>query len=162
MQFCFLFCFQVNNNGDITFNAAYSGYSPTAFPISGNPMIAPFFSDIDTNGAGSVWYRTTTDASLLAKAVGDVPSILTGPNFTPVWLFIATWDHVGYYSSHSDKVSIPTILGIPVCSTPFCLSNYAWSTNTNSLRINQQMHSHQTSIRQVQTATVVPYPDHKT
>ncbi|KAL5503422.1 hypothetical protein EMCRGX_G010370 [Ephydatia muelleri] len=44
----------VNNNGDITFNAAYSGYSPTAFPISGNPMIAPFFSDIDTNGAGSV------------------------------------------------------------------------------------------------------------
>ena len=105
MQYCVLFCLQVNNNGDITFNAAYSGLTTSPFPISGSPMIAPFFSDVDTRGAGSVWYRTTNDTSLLANAVRDVPSILTGPNFTPVWLFIATWDHVGYYKSRSDKVS---------------------------------------------------------
>ena len=111
-----LFCLQVNNNGDITFNAAYGDYSPTPFPIFGNPMIAPFLSDIDTRGAGTVWYRTTTDASLLANAIRDIPSILSGPNFAPVWLLIATWDHVGYYNSHSDKVSIHTILDLSMYS----------------------------------------------
>ena len=96
----------MNNNGDLTFNAAYSGYTPQPFPIQGNPMIAPFFADVDTRGTGKVWYRTTTNSALLAKAVNDIPSIIAGPNFSPLWLFIATWDHVGYYNSHTDKVSI--------------------------------------------------------
>lgn len=101
---------QVNNNGDVTFGGAYAGYSPMPFPIAGNPMIAPFFADIDTNGAGTVWYRTTTDASLLAKAASDIPPILSGPNFNPTWLFIVTWDHVGYYNSHTEKVNTYTII----------------------------------------------------
>ena len=96
---------QVNNNGDLTFNAAYSTYTPLPFPIQGNPMIAPFFADVDTRGTGKVWYRSTTNSALLAKAVNDIPSIIAGPNFTPLWLFIATWDHVGYFNNHADKVS---------------------------------------------------------
>eukprot|EP00731_Ephydatia_muelleri_P007430 Em0003g1678a len=100
-------------------------------------MIAPFFSDIDTNGAGSVWYRTTTDASLLAKAVGDVPSILTGPNFTPVWLFIATWDHVGYFSSHSDKTNTFQCIMVASNAASFVIYLYAdgliqWTTADSS------------------------------
>ena len=99
----------MNSNGDLTLNAAYSNYTPIPFPVQGNPMIAPFFADVDTRGTGKVWYRATNDSALLEKAVNDIPSIITGPNFTPLWLFIATWDHVGYYKNHTDKVSIKHI-----------------------------------------------------
>ena len=46
-------------------------------------MIAPFFADVDTRGAlsGLVYYNTTI------------------PNET-----IITWDHVGYYGAHDDKL----------------------------------------------------------
>lgn len=103
---------QVNNNGYLTFNQAYSRYIPTAFPIGGNPLIAPFFADVDTrsSGSGKLWYRTTNDSALLAKAVNDIPSILTGVNFSPLWLFIATWDHVGYYNQHTDKVKYMNVV----------------------------------------------------
>ena len=102
----------MNNNGDMTFNALFSNYTPRPFPIQGNPMIAPFFADVDTRGTGKVWYRATNDSALLAKAVKDIPSIIAGPNFNPLWLFIATWDHVGYYETNTDKVSIKHIAWI--------------------------------------------------
>ncbi len=44
----------VNNNGNITFDNALSTFTPAA--ISGGsfgPIIAPFFADVDTRGAGS-------------------------------------------------------------------------------------------------------------
>ena len=112
MNQIYLLCYfcntlQVNNNGDLTFNAPYSGYNPQPFPISGNPMIAPFFADVDTRGTGKVWYRVTNDSTLLAKAVTDTRPSLAGQNFAPMWLFIATWDHVGYYNNHTDKVNMP-------------------------------------------------------
>ena len=99
----------MNNNGDLTFNAAYSNYTPLPFPIQGNPMIAPFFADVDTRGTGKVWYRTTNDSALLAIVVKDIQSSLEGSDFTPLWLFIATWDHVGYYKNHTDKVCTSTL-----------------------------------------------------
>ena len=88
----------MNNNGDLTFRSAY-GSTSTQFPISNIPMIAPFFDDVDTRGTGNVWYRISNDTSLLTKAMQDIP------NFSPLWLFIATWDHVGYYDIRIDKVS---------------------------------------------------------
>ena len=80
------------------------------FPILGNPMIAPFWADVDTRGAGYVWYRATNDTALLSKAMIDIRPILSGSNFSPLWLFIATWDHVGYHSNHADKVRVSKIL----------------------------------------------------
>ena len=69
-------------------------------------MIAPYFSDVDTRGTGNIWYRSTFDPLLLAKAKIDIPLVLSGPNFNLTWLFIATWDHVGYYDYNTDKVII--------------------------------------------------------
>lgn len=62
---------------------------------------------MDTRSAGSglVWYRITLDATLLARAGHDIPKILIDADFIPQWLFIVTWDHVGYYNLNSDKVS---------------------------------------------------------
>ena len=96
----------MNNHGDLTFNLSFTGYIPETFPITGIPMIAPFWADVDTTGTGYVWYRTTNDMALISKAMHDIPYNLSGSQFNPLWLFIATWDHVGYHSSHTDKVCV--------------------------------------------------------
>jgi len=65
--------------------------------------------DVDTRPAsgGFVYYRQTTDATLLTKARNQVRALFSAfSSFTPTFLFIATWDHVGYYNRHTEKVSL--------------------------------------------------------
>ena len=62
-------------------------------------------ADVDNVlGNGNVWYRLTSDSTLLSRAKSDIPVALSGQNFNPQYLFIATWDQVGYYKQHIDKV----------------------------------------------------------
>ena len=42
----------VNNNGNITFAGPVGAYTPTPFPIASQPMIAPYWGDVDTRGDG--------------------------------------------------------------------------------------------------------------
>ena len=93
---------QVNNTGYLFFGAAWLNLVPTAFPFATNPLVAPYLADVDTTGTGSVWYRSTQNATLLAKAVNDTQALFG--TFSPQWLFIATWDRVGYNPSGTDKV----------------------------------------------------------
>jgi hypothetical protein len=76
----------VNNNGNITFRGAVGQYTPTPFPIADQPMIAPFWADIDTNGGGrparnGVWWDVRP---------GQV---------------VITWHNVGYYAAHVDRLN---------------------------------------------------------
>jgi len=71
----------INNNGNISFDAPYSTYSSTGFPVSGYPMVAPFWADVDTRGCGTVWYKIETS-----------PMRMT-----------VIWELVGYYSYQCDK-----------------------------------------------------------
>lgn len=48
---------QVNTNGVISFSGGVSTYTPEAFPVSDNPLIAVFWGDVDTIDAGSITYR---------------------------------------------------------------------------------------------------------
>ena len=95
----------MNNNGDLSFGVAFGNAAPTAFPISTYPVVAIYQADVDTRGTGSVWYRITQNATLLAKAANDIRA-LTGASVSLQWLFIATWDHVGYFYNGTDKVVI--------------------------------------------------------
>jgi len=71
----------VNNNGNVTFDYGLSSYTPWGFPSGDNPMLAPFFADVDTRGAGSVWYKIEANR------------------------MIVIWDHVGYFSYGVDKLN---------------------------------------------------------
>jgi hypothetical protein len=75
--------FFLNNNGNITFNAGLAAYTPQGPQGATQPVIAPYFADVDTRGAASglVYYNTSI------------------PNET-----IITWDHVGYFGAHDDKL----------------------------------------------------------
>jgi gliding motility-associated-like protein len=94
----FTFCFYgtnyndvyINNNGNISFGASITSFSAGGFPAGSTSstandtvMIAPFWADVDTQNpaSGYVHYK-----------------------ITPTYM-IVRWDHVGYYSSHSDLLN---------------------------------------------------------
>lgn len=77
--------FYVNNNGNISFTAPQGSYTPSPFPASSLPVIAPYWADVDTRsqpGGGAVY--------------------VASPNQNTV---VVTWHNVGYYSGHNDKLN---------------------------------------------------------
>ena len=75
----------VNNNGNITFDHPISQYTPSVINAgSNNPIIAPFWADVDTDGAGGggVYYDLDTADGVMT----------------------ITWDHVGYFPASTDKL----------------------------------------------------------
>jgi hypothetical protein len=79
----------ISNNGYITFGSGQGTYTPTGLGAgySGLPIIAAFFADVDTRGAGS---------GLTSYGTG----IYAGHG-----AFGVTWPGVGYYSSRADKLN---------------------------------------------------------
>lgn len=75
--------FYVNNNGNVTFGQAVGSYTPEAFPLVGQRMIAPFWGDVDTRGAG----RPSRNGVYWDIRPGRV---------------VVTWHNVGYYGTHDD------------------------------------------------------------
>jgi len=74
----------VNNNGNISFNNGIAAFTPSGPTGASQPLISPFFADVDTRGAlsGVVHLRTN-----IANEI------------------IVTWDQVGYFDSHGDKLN---------------------------------------------------------
>ena len=77
----------VNNNGNVTFTSAYSPYTPSGLISVGQPIIAPFFADVDTRGSGSGLVHYGNDT------VNGRPA------------FGVEWPAVGYYSAHTNKLN---------------------------------------------------------
>lgn len=76
----------VNNNGNVTFGQPLSSYTPQGLTTNiGVEIIAPFWADVDTRGAGAVTFGTTT--------------------FEGRDAFCVIWDRVGYYSSQTNKLN---------------------------------------------------------
>lgn len=77
----------VNNNGNVTFGASLSSFTPFDLTSTSSVIIAPFFGDVDTRdaGSGTVTYGNTT--------FGGRPA------------FCVNWVNVGYYSGHVDKLN---------------------------------------------------------
>ena len=68
-------------------------------------FVAPYWADVDIRGTGQVFYRETTDPSLLARASSEIRVLLNmSEDFEITNLFIATWYAVGYYEGGTDKV----------------------------------------------------------
>ena len=114
---------QVSNDGILTFEATTLGFSPAPFSAVHQKMVAPFWADVDTrlpsstpddliggskwpNDTGLVWFREENDKVLLNRAAEEIrTAFFDQSHFSPTWLFIATWDSVGYYERHLNKVS---------------------------------------------------------
>ena len=89
----------------------YSSYSPLLLPLNGTDsteqIIAPYWADVDISGTGQIFYRQSTDPSLLARATSEIQAAFpASENMTIQSLAIVTWDKVGYYNSNTDKVGM--------------------------------------------------------
>lgn len=93
-----------------------TAHTHNPFPLNGSVLIAPYWADVDTipSMGGFVHYRHTADPTSLNLTRDQIRAIFPVDfrNFTPTFLFIATWDHVGYYRSHTDKVRKLKILRV--------------------------------------------------
>ena len=92
---------QVNNNGFLTFDNGWRGWSPYQFPAYAHRnIIAPFWTDIDNRRRGTISYRQYTSGSVLQQASTDINQYFPGISFSASWVFVATWDKVEYYRSY--------------------------------------------------------------
>lgn len=116
----------INNNGNITFGSPMATYSATAFPSSGNQIIAPFWGDVDTR----------VDP-LTGLPLGQVVY-----KITPTALYV-NWEDVGYFSIQGDKRNsfqlIITDGSDPVIdggNLAFCYKDMQWTTGGASQGVN--------------------------
>ena len=96
----------MSDNGIISFETPFISSSPSDFLYYRHRYVAPFWADTDLRGIGEVFYRHTTDPSLLKRATNEIRTAFPQYFYVTIKsLFIATWYKVGYYEKHSDKVS---------------------------------------------------------
>lgn len=90
--------FQVNSNGLISFQTDIQQFINIAFPLD-YPIIAPFYTHIDTTkGGGYVKFYQTDKPGLLSRATNMVQdSFSNAKDFQATSLFVVTWYRVGYY-----------------------------------------------------------------
>ena len=87
----------VNNNGNITLNAASSTFTPTAINAgANNPIIAAFWADVDTRGgaASATPGGTSTGSNQVHYDLDTANRVFT-----------ATWDDVGYFNRKTNKLN---------------------------------------------------------
>ena len=98
--------YQVGDNGVVSFNTNFSAYTPRSLPLNGtDKIIAPYWADVDIRGNGIIYYRQTTDPSLLTRATSEIRAAFSlSQNFMAKHLLIVTWNAVGYFYSQFDKV----------------------------------------------------------
>ncbi|WP_433334455.1 nidogen-like domain-containing protein [Spirillospora sp. CA-294931] len=77
----------VNNNGNVTFDAASGDFTPAPFQELESPMIAPWWADVDTRAPGTRPVRYGTGSAEGRRA------------------FCVQYDAVGYYDGHADKLN---------------------------------------------------------
>ncbi|KAM8927848.1 alpha-tectorin-like [Pelodytes ibericus] len=126
----------VNNNGVISFGVKVSNYTPDAFPLAnGSPFVAPFWGDVDNRLGGTVYYRESTDPSLLKRIDDDMAEYYPHLHYKAKWAFVATWDQVPYFRSKSQKRNTFQAVLSTNGATSFIILNYGnitWTTGVAS------------------------------
>ena len=108
---------QVNTNGIISFQRQFTEFSPRRFPLNNLlPLIAPFWDDVDIRRFGNVFYRKTSNVTLLQRARVQLQELFpSSGNFTPTTLFIATWDSVAQLGGGPRVSTYKTVCLLPLC-----------------------------------------------
>ena len=92
-------------------------YTPSSLSgVRGDPLIAAYWADVDLRRAGAVYYRETNSATDLSMATVHIQAAgFSG--YQPSSAVIVTYDGVGYYNCHSDKVGFMICLNkLSICT----------------------------------------------
>ena len=63
-----------------------------------------FSGNADTTGIGNVYYRITTNQTLLNQVAQTINNAFGETSSVPQYLVVATWFQVGYFRRKIDKV----------------------------------------------------------
>lgn len=84
--------FQINSNGFLSFQTDLPQFINTEFPLD-YPIIAPFYSNVDTTGAGRISYYQTENPKLIVRATENVhEAYINYGDFQATNLLIVTWE----------------------------------------------------------------------
>ena len=67
-------------------------------------VICPFWANVDLTASGAVYYRSVTSSFQIDNEIRKY--FIDAKTFTTKWALIATWQQVGYFERHADKVSV--------------------------------------------------------
>jgi len=100
----------VNTNGNITFAGPVSVFTPNPFPVASQPMIAPYWADVDIRPDGPGGFLGLEPCGGYGSSTGSPGNAACqNPSENGVWWFfepgrmIVTWHRVGYYACHLDR-----------------------------------------------------------
>ena len=117
----------INNNGNITFAGPTSQFTPSQITAgANNPIIAPFWADVDTRGGpGTATGGSSTGSNRVYYNLDSTDGVLT-----------VTWDDVGYYGAHNDRLDAFQVQLISLGSGNFDIiyryQNVSWTTGDAS------------------------------
>nr|XP_045605047.1 nidogen-like isoform X1 [Procambarus clarkii]XP_045605056.1 nidogen-like isoform X1 [Procambarus clarkii] len=115
----------VNSNGFISFLTEIPNFFNVQFPLE-YPIIAPFYSDVDSRLAGDIWYRETSDPGTVSRAKFDLQQYFTSAaNFVPQGIFIVTWEGVGPYNQRTDKINTYQLVIVTDMLDTYVMFHYA-------------------------------------
>jgi hypothetical protein len=83
----------INNNGNLTFDSGFGGFTPSGFPVN-RKMIAPFWADVDTRSLVGV---DASNTNLVWHRFVD----LNGDS--AIDTLVVTWDGVGVFPSNNTE-----------------------------------------------------------
>ncbi len=108
----------INNNGNLSFRSGIPTYTPSAFPGAPQPMIAPYWADVDTRDSS-----TCNDPGYPSGGGYPPGATCMNPSSNGVWWsltpgqMVITWDQVGYFLCHPTPVmSFQMILTAAGCN----------------------------------------------
>eukprot|EP00079_Xenopus_tropicalis_P019605 XP_012809472.1 PREDICTED: mucin-4-like isoform X1 [Xenopus tropicalis] len=125
----------IDTNGLISFNLPIYTYTPAHLPAIGNMFIAPFWADVYNVFQSDIYYRESTEASLLSQATSDIRRYFHNMNFSAKWVFVVTWHKVPYFGSSSSKVNTFQAVITTDGNLTYVMFNYGdieWTTGTAS------------------------------
>ncbi|XP_048358241.1 sushi, nidogen and EGF-like domain-containing protein 1 [Sphaerodactylus townsendi] len=126
----------VNNNGVVSFGVPVPEYTPEAIPLAnGKHFVAPYWGDVNNILGGDVFYREVNDPETLQQITKDIHQYFPNLPFTCTGAFIATWDHVAYFGSVSQKTNTFQAVLITDGHISFIMLNYGdiqWTTGAAS------------------------------
>ncbi|XP_029904625.1 sushi, nidogen and EGF-like domain-containing protein 1 [Myripristis murdjan] len=128
----------VNNNGLVSFLREVSQFTPVAFPIAGDRrVVAPFWADVDNRRFGKVYYRESTNPSILKRASDDVSMYFSEfPDFTATWILISTWHQVTFFGGNTltpvNTFQVVLITDGELSFTIFQYNNITWTTGMHA------------------------------
>lgn len=84
----------------MTFKAPWFSSIPQQFPINGTrDIIAPFWTSLNNVVNGDIYYGQYTSGHLLYQVTHNINEYFPQLQFDAKWIFIATWDEIGYLSN---------------------------------------------------------------